>query len=170
MKIKKENSLLLAIGKTTSNLNQSIFSREILKKRTGPPPEINLFNEKNNGETLLNLIEKKLILSCHDISLGGLLTSLTEMCMAGNMGAKINTPKSLVNLNEYFFSEDQSRYIIEIEKKNNDKITDLFNKNSVFFEEIGSTQKDYLSLNGEFNISIKELTMLNNNWFKKYTN
>ena len=170
MKLKKENSILIVIGKTFGNLNQSIFSREILKNKIGPPPEINLFNEKNNGKTLLELIDKKLILSAHDISTGGLLTCLTEMCISGNMGAKINSPKSLINLNEYFFGEDQSRYIIEIDKKNNDKIASMLDKNSVFFEKIGNTQKEYLSLTGEFNISIKELTVLNNNWFEKYTN
>ena len=170
MKLKKENSILIIIGKTLGNLNQSIFSREILKNKIGPPPEINLFNEKNNGNTLLELIDKKLILSAHDISTGGLLTCLTEMCISGNMGAKINSPKSLINLNEYFFGEDQSRYIIEIDKKNNDKIASMLDKNSVFFEKIGNTQKEYLSLTGEFNISIKELTVLSNNWFEKYTN
>ena len=136
----------------------------------GPPPEINLFNERNNGKTLLELIGKKLILSAHDISSGGLLVSLSEMCISGNMGAKINYPKSLINLNEYFFGEDQSRYIIEIDKKNTDKIASILNKNSVFFEKIGNTQKEHLSLDGEFNISIKELTMLNNNWFERYIN
>ena len=169
MKLKKENSILIIIGKTLGNLNQSIFSREILKNKIGPPPEINLFNEKNNGNTLLELIDKKLILSAHDISTGGLLTCLTEMCISGNMGAKINSPKSLINLNEYFFGEDQSRYIIEIDKKNNDKIASMLDKNSVFFEKIGNTQKEHLSLTGEFNISIKELAVLSNSWFEKYT-
>ena len=35
---------------------------------------------------------------------------------------------------------------------------------------IGNTQKDHLSLNGEFTIPVKELKMLNNDWFKKYIN
>ena len=48
------------------------------------------------------LIEKKLVISCHDVSSGGLLTCLSQMCIAGNLGAKINSPKSLINLNEYF--------------------------------------------------------------------
>ena len=39
------------------------------------PPEINLLNEKNNGESLLKLIDKNLILSSHDVSNGGLITA-----------------------------------------------------------------------------------------------
>ena len=82
------------------------------------PPEINLLNEKNNGENLLKLIDKNLILSAHDISNGGLITALSEMSLTSDYGAKINKPKKLTNLFEYFFGEDQARYIIEIENNN----------------------------------------------------
>ena len=40
-----------------------MFARSILDEKNGPPPEINLFNEKNNGETLLQLIKDDLIKS-----------------------------------------------------------------------------------------------------------
>ena len=43
------------------------------------PPEINLLNEKNNGESLLKLIDQNLILSAHDVSNGGLIIALSEM-------------------------------------------------------------------------------------------
>jgi len=168
MSLKEEGNLLLIVGKTQGHLDQSIFSRELLGIKKGPPPEINLFNEKNNGNTMLQLIDNNLIISAHDISIGGILVALSKMCLAGKVGAKINLPKSLINLNEYFFGEDQSRYIIEIKKKDLDKITNILNKNSVFFENIGFVQKENLAIEDEFDINIKELANLNNNWFKKY--
>ena len=73
-----------------------------------------LFNEKNNGETLLKLIDKNYIKSAHDVSLGGLLTGISKMCIKGNKGIKFNKSKNLINEIEYFFSEDQGRYIIEV--------------------------------------------------------
>ena len=79
MNLKSEKNILLVIGKTLGHLDQSIFSREVLAIKKGPPPEVNLFNEKNNGNTLLELIEKKLILSAHDVSAGGLLISLSKL-------------------------------------------------------------------------------------------
>ena len=86
------------------------------------------------------------------------------------MGAKINSPKSLINLNEYFFGEDQSRYLIEIKEKNKDKVSNILKKNSVYFDLIGKTQKDSLEINKDLSIKISELSKLNSFWFKDYFN
>ena len=67
------------------------------------PPDVNLLNEKNNGESLLKLIDENLILSSHDISDGGLITALSEMSLNSDYGAKINKPKKLTNLYKYFW-------------------------------------------------------------------
>ena len=170
MDLKKENSILVIIGKTNGHLSQSLFSREILGNKKGPPPEINLFNEKNNGLTLLELIENNLILSAHDVSLGGILICLAEMCIEGKIGAEIYMPKSLIDLNEYFFGEDQGRYIIEIENEKFTSAIKILNKNSVFFEKIGITKKEKLYLKSEFEITIDDITKYNNIWFRKYLN
>ena len=97
MDLKAIDNLVLVIGKTEGHIDQSLFARAILDEKNGPPPEINLFNEKNNGESLLNLIEKNYIKSAHDISLGGLITALSKMCIKGNKGIKLNKPKNLIN-------------------------------------------------------------------------
>ena len=57
-KFKKDNSVIIVIGKTFGHLNQSVFLDEIYSISEGEPPEINLLNEKNNGENVLNLIKK----------------------------------------------------------------------------------------------------------------
>ena len=79
--LKKDNSNLILIGKTFGHLEQSCFLKENYSINEGMPPEINLLNEKNNGESLLKLIEKNLVLSSHDISNGGLITALSEMAI-----------------------------------------------------------------------------------------
>ena len=73
MDFKEINNLVLVIGKTEGHIDQSLFARTILDEKNGPPPEVNLFNEKNNGESLLKLIDKNFIKSAHDISLEVLL-------------------------------------------------------------------------------------------------
>ena len=118
MDLKETGDILLVIGKTEGHLDQSLFSRDILNEKNGPPPEINLFNEKNNGETILKLIDKNFIRAAHDVSLGGIITALSKMCIKGKKGATLKKPNYLINQFEYLFGEDQGRYIVEIDKNN----------------------------------------------------
>ena len=166
--LKKENSTLMVIGKTFGHLDQSSYLKEIYSITDGMPPEINLLNEKNNGECLLKLIDKNLILSSHDISTGGLIVALAEMSINSNFGLKIRKPTKLTNLINYFFGEDQARYIIEIEKKNLVNVEKILKENNIFYEIVGFTQYNFFEIEGELKISIKDLFKINNEWYNNY--
>ncbi len=168
MKLKNNGNIVLLIGKTEGHIEQSIFAKEILSYKKGPPPEINLFNEKNNGETILKLINEKHIKSAHDVSVGGMLVALAKMCISGKKGVKINNPKNLINYYEYFFGEDQGRYLIEIDKQNFEKVKTILEKNSIYFDELGVVQDNFLELKGKFNITIDELIKSNKTWLAEY--
>tara|TARA_B100000287_G_scaffold162949_1_gene153711 strand:+ start:1776 stop:3968 length:2193 start_codon:yes stop_codon:yes gene_type:complete len=168
MGLKKIDNLVLLIGKTEGHIDQSIFAKEILNQKKGPPPEINLFNEKNIGETILKLINEDYIKSAHDLSIGGVLIAISKMCIAGKKGIKINNPKNLINYFEYFFGEDQGRYLIEIEKKDLPKIKSILEKNAVYFDEFGIIQEKNIVIKDKLNITIEELTESNKNWLKEY--
>ena len=165
---KKDNSIIILIGKTFGHIEQSCFLKENYSINEGMPPEVNLLNEKNNGECLLKLINTNLILSAHDISSGGLITTISEMALTSNYGAKINKPKKLTNIFEYFFGEDQARYVIEIERKNLPKVEKIFKENNIYYENIGITQKNYLEIQDELKINTKDLFKINNVWYNNY--
>ena len=167
-KFKNENNIILLIGKTFGHIEQSCFLKENFSIIEGMPPEINLLNEKNNGETLLKLIDKNLILSSHDVSNGGLITALSEMAISSDFGAKIQKPKKLTNVLKYFFGEDQARYIIEISESNLSKVVKILKDNGIYYENIGFTQKEYLEIEGELKISTKDLFKINNEWYNNY--
>ena len=168
MDFKEINNLVLVIGKTEGHIDQSLFARTILDEKNGPPPEINLFNEKNNGESLLNLIEKGYVKSAHDVSLGGLLTAASKMCIKGNKGIKLNKSKNLINEVEYFFAEDQGRYLIEINLKDFDNVSKILDKNSIFHEKFGIIIDKEMIINEKTKLTIDELRSYNTNWLIKY--
>jgi phosphoribosylformylglycinamidine synthase len=168
MDFKQVDNIVLVIGKTEGHIDQSLFSRVILDEKNGPPPEINLFNEKNNGETLLKLIDSNLIKSAHDISLGGIITAVSKMCIKGNKGINLKKPKYLISDIEYFFSEDQGRYIVEICKKDQKKVLDILNKNAVHYDELGTIVENMLFLNEKTKVTIDELKSYNTNWLTNY--
>ncbi|MDB3885717.1 phosphoribosylformylglycinamidine synthase subunit PurL [Candidatus Pelagibacter sp.] len=168
MDLKEIDNLLLVIGKTEGHLNQSLFARDILDEKNGPPPEINLFNEKNNGETILKLIDKNFIKSAHDVSLGGIITALAKMCIKGKKGATIKKTKYLINQFEYLFGEDQGRYIVEINKDDLDNVTKILLESSVHFEELGTVNNSNLVIDDKTKVTIDDLIKSHTSWLTNY--
>ena len=170
MDFKEIDNLVLIIGKTEGHIDQSLFARNILNEKNGPPPEINLFNEKNNGETILQLIKNNLVRSAHDVSIGGIITAVSKMCIKGNKGIEFNKPKYFMSEIEYLFSEDQGRYVIEIESKNLKKVISILDKNSVHFDELGKIIDINMIINAKTKVTIDELKSYNTNWLSNYMN
>ena len=168
MDFKEIDNIILVIGKTEGHIDQSLLSRIILNENNGPPPEVNLFNEKNNGLTLLNLIEKNFIKSAHDVSLGGIITAISKMCIKGDKGIQIKKPKFLINEIEYFFAEDQGRYLIEINPKDLKEVSKILDKNSVHYDEIGKIIDKEMIIDQKTKLTIDELKSYNTNWLKSY--
>ncbi len=166
--LKKNGNIILQVGKAFGHLHQSVFFNEIYSLNEGPPPETNLKNEKNNGEAILKLIDKNLIQSVHDISAGGLLIALAEMSLSSLLGVKIERPKKLLNLMEYYFGEDQGRYLVEIEKNNITKAQKILKESNIFNEVVATVQKDHFEVEGELKIDVNELYKLNNKWYHNY--
>ena len=168
MKTKKAGNIIIVVGKTFGHLTRSSFLKEIYSINDGSPPEINLTNEKNNGLSVLNLIKNNLVLSCHDVSSGGILVALAEMSIASMLGLKIHKPKKFSDLNEYFFAEDQGRYLLEIEKNNLEKIEKMLKKGNTFFEVVAEVQNDIFEIDKTLSIKTEELYKCNNQWFNKF--
>ena len=168
MGLKEVNNIILVIGKTEGHLDQSIFARDILNQKKGPPPEINLFNEKNNGETVLNLIKKNYIKSAHDVSLGGIITAIAKMCIKGKKGIYIKKPDYLIQQFEYLFGEDQGRYVIEIKKDNFDKVKEILSKNSIHYDELGIVTEKDIIIDSKSKVTIDELNSSSKTWLTEY--
>ena len=168
MSFKEIDNIAMVIGKTEGHIDQSLFARSILDEKNGPPPEINLFNEKNNGESLLNLMQKGYIRSAHDVSLGGIITAISKMCIKGNKGIKLKKSKNFISEIEYLFAEDQGRYIIEINPKNLKEVSKILDQNSVHHEELGIIIEKDLFINQKTKVTIDELKSYNSNWINKF--
>jgi len=109
-----------------------------------------------------------LVISAHDISSGGMLVSLAEMSISSGLGLKIFKPKKLINSLEYFFGEDQGRYLIEISKDNQKKIEKYLKTNNIFFEIVAEVQNDTFEMEKTFSLKTKELQNCNNKWYSKF--
>ena len=168
MNLKREDNLIFVVGKTYGHIDQSIFAREIINEKKGPPPEVNLFNEKNNGHNILKLINEGIVESAHDVSLGGIIIALSKMAIKGKKGFKLNKIKTLINKFEYYFGEDQARYIVEVQSNNLNKFKKILDNNSIHYDELGIVTKKDIIIDKEPILHIDELIESNTNWLASY--
>ena len=80
----------------------------------------------------------------------------------------MNKPKYLKNIFEYFFGEDQGRYVLEIDSSNLAKVENSLKGNNVYYENIGSTQIDFFEIQDEMKINVKDLYKLNSEWYNNF--
>ena len=90
------------------------------------------------------------------------------MSLGSNIGVKIETPKKLSNLDAYFFGEDQGRYIVGINNENLTKVEKILQKNDIYYELIGVTQKKYFEIEGLMKSDVNDLFKINNQWYNQY--
>jgi phosphoribosylformylglycinamidine synthase len=90
------------------------------------------------------------------------------MCIKGDKGIELKKSKNLINEIEYFFSEDQGRYIIEINTKDLKEVKKILDKNSVHHEELGIIVEKDMIINEKTKVTIDELKSYNTSWLTKY--
>ncbi|WP_158747305.1 phosphoribosylformylglycinamidine synthase subunit PurL [Acidisphaera sp. L21] len=105
---------LVLIGDTEGQLGQSLWLREIAGREEGPPPTVDLAVERRNGDFVRKQIIEGKITACHDASDGGLLVTVAEMAMAGGVGVHLAAPTPGIDVNGWWFGEDQGRYVLAV--------------------------------------------------------
>ncbi|MFQ6051640.1 MAG: phosphoribosylformylglycinamidine synthase subunit PurL [Candidatus Hydrothermarchaeota archaeon] len=140
--IKGSGNYLYVIGETKKEMGGSEYYKA-LNVNGGKVPRVNIDESKKNIYGIIDLISKGLIESCHDLSNGGLAVALSESLIAGDIGAEIDL-RGLNNLRSdiKLFSESNSRFLIEIEGKNREKVEDFCKRMRIPIKFIGKTKKE----------------------------
>lgn len=109
--------------------------------------------ELNEFPKIWNLIQKmirqKVILSGHDISDGGLITTLTEMAISSYFGLDIEIQSEFA-CQEYMFSEELG-IVIEVSNQNLNSVMMDFEKEKIGVTVLGNTMEDkevFIKYNG----------------------
>ena len=102
------------------------------------------------------------------MSLGGIITAVSKMAIKGKKGFKLNKLKVLMNKFDYYFGEDQGRYVIEIDPNNLSKVQKILKDNSVHYDEIGIVTENEIIVDKEPILHIDDLIESNKNWLENY--
>lgn len=159
MGFKKENSLILMIGERKNELGGSIYY-DLFNELGANVPKPDLEIVKGEIFSLTTCIDKKLILSCHDISDGGLSAALSEMTFKNNIGCSVDY-KTIMKPEAFLFSETGG-FILEADSLYLEQIKTEFAKNNIEVAVIGKTNKSkVIEINEEISIN---LINVKNSW------
>jgi len=165
MAFKHEDETIFVIGETKGWLGNSIYLRELCGAEAGAPPPVDLALEKRHGDFVRALILEKLVTACHDVSDGGLLVAVTEMALAGDMGAEIDLPDTAPP-HAIAFGEDQGRYIVTTADA--DTLRRRAAEAKIPLLELGLTGGDAIIINGEDGIDLEDLMIVHESWLPDY--
>ncbi|MEK6984739.1 MAG: AIR synthase-related protein, partial [Nanoarchaeota archaeon] len=163
MKMKEENSTLFLVGDRKDELGGSVYF-DINDEIGAVVPIIDFEKERNMIYAVIDAINSGLLLSCHDISDGGLVTTLAEMILGGDadgeIGAEINLDFTNLRGDKALFSET-SGFVFEVEDKNIERLITLFKFYKINLVELGKTQGKNLVINNKnrkiINVPISKL-------------
>lgn len=113
MHFKNAGDLIYMIGTHRNDINCSDYLHHICGVSHSPAPHFDLNEEANVQKTIKRLIDEKIIHSAHDISEGGLFTTVLESAMRLNLGFTIDTDTA-IRKDAFLFGEAQSRVIVSV--------------------------------------------------------
>jgi phosphoribosylformylglycinamidine synthase len=167
---KAAGEAIVLIGETRGHLGASIYLRDILDRREGAPPPVDLAAERRNGDLVRGLIRDGRVSACHDLSDGGLAIALAEMALAGGIGATVAAPggngAEAPPVHAWLFGEDQARYLVTGPEAA--PLLEAARAAGVPAAAIGTTGGDTLTLPGGGPISLNELRAAHEGWLPGY--
>ncbi|MDG1287427.1 MAG: phosphoribosylformylglycinamidine synthase subunit PurL [Rickettsiales bacterium] len=165
--VESNDLTLFLVGKTEGHLGASLYLREIEGREEGAPPPVDLDAEYDNGSFVSKMISERRVSACHDLSDGGLLVSLTEMCFKNGIGMNVALPEGK-NTIAFAYGEDQARYVLAVAPEHTQAIREAATATEIILTELGTTGGDELNIEGQFSTKIAELRELNESWLPDY--
>ena len=135
---KHENDIIVLLGSLKASFGGSEYLKIQHNIIAGKPPIVDLEEELHLQDLILELIDKGLVNSAHDISEGGLLIAVLESCFNPEQlfGAKLSFDLEL-NPAKIYFGEAAGRILISAAKDKYNSIKEAAMKHGIEYHKIG---------------------------------
>ncbi|MGQ9759932.1 MAG: phosphoribosylformylglycinamidine synthase subunit PurL [Candidatus Methanomethylicaceae archaeon] len=129
VELKAEEDPLYVVGVTREELAGSAYFRA-KGVMGGRCPKVDAKRSKELTERLIRAIDAGFVAACHDVSEGGIGVAAAEMVVSSNdLGLTLDlrrVPSDTMRGDFRFFSESQSRFLIEVKKGFSEDFEELF--------------------------------------------
>ncbi len=143
--VTQEGAELYLLGGWPHEIGASLYLQEVHGLKTGKVPEISLEKERGLQEVLLEGIAQGTICAAHDLSDGGLLTTVLEMLFGPDyrqqaLGAQLDMSEAGdVRLDALLFGESQGRAVVAVCPSNVQKLREVAERHGVPVALLGAT-------------------------------
>jgi phosphoribosylformylglycinamidine synthase len=116
---KSDEDEIYVLGTITNDLGCSEYLHRLCGVTHSPAPYFVLDEEYALQQLVASLVEAKLIASAHDVSEGGLMTTLLEKSFSGGRGFSVKSPERAhdgkpLRADACWFGEGQSRVVVTV--------------------------------------------------------
>jgi phosphoribosylformylglycinamidine synthase len=140
--LKQEDSVLLLVGERRDELGGSAYWRH-LGREGGLPPEVRFAEVRAQLRTVLEAVERGLVLACHDIGEGGLAVAAAEMALPSRLGLRIElegVPDGLRD--DVFFFSETGGFLVEADEEHMEAVITLGRNHDVPVLPLGRVRDD----------------------------
>ncbi|RAP32853.1 phosphoribosylformylglycinamidine synthase subunit PurL [Candidatus Marinamargulisbacteria bacterium SCGC AG-410-N11] len=155
----ESNLTLFCVGKRYAEFLGTQLDLFISSNQKGGVPQVRFEDEHTINKVMLQLNQRRLLSSCHDISMGGMWISVMEMVLGERGLSKVGLALDLdsqFSIETWLFSENGG-FVIAVEGKNQRLVTDTFDEHGIFYSCIGKTVD---TLNVDINYKKKLISSL----------
>ncbi|GEO09324.1 phosphoribosylformylglycinamidine synthase subunit PurL [Segetibacter aerophilus] len=150
MDFKQQGDVIYLIGESRNDINCSEYLHKLKGVEYSPAPHFNIEEEFEVQQAVRQLIKKKLLQSAHDISEGGLITTLLECGFPRRLGFDVQQSATTIRKDAYWFGEAQSRVVVSCTLKNAEELLTQLKSLNVAYEYLGIVTENNIDMEGEY--------------------
>jgi phosphoribosylformylglycinamidine synthase II len=156
--LKHDGDTLLLLGETRPELSGSEWAATVHGHLGGKPPEVDLAHEQRLAVLLGALARAELVSAAHDLSDGGLASTLVEACLRYGAGVRVVVPGGTDPF-VFLFAESAGRVLLSVPRGHRAAVMALCGEHSVPVTDIGAVDagSGTLSLADQFDVPLDEL-------------
>ena len=162
MQLVESGDKLFLLGRRTSQLGGSVIAA-LHGAQNGSVPPVDYAEANASIRAVVDAIRSGVILAAHDVSDGGVLACVAEMCLGGaaegRIGARLRPPNEWapeVSATAALFGE-AGGFVVEVAKRKLREFHELCKKHGAWTELLGETGGDVLAVDGLCGVALMEL-------------
>jgi len=142
---RSKGDMIFLIGRSDNDISSSEYLSVFHHVHESAAPKFDLEYEMKLHQILSSLINKRLVNSAHDVSLGGLFVALVECALPGGLGFDVTSPAEIRG-DAFLFGESQSRVVVSVTAEQETLFLDFMMETGIHFSALGHVTKEELRI------------------------